>query len=95
MQRARGIQFDPEVVDVILQLTQVETPRVVKLQPVSTDLAPGMVLGKDFTTPRGGVAGGRSKLTQGLIDRIRRYEQSEGGPWTWPCARRPEPAPFS
>lgn len=82
MQRARGIQFDPEVVDVILQLTQVEVPRVVKLQPVSAEgLAPGMVLGKDLTTPEGVVllAAGQ-KLTQGLIDRIRRYEQSEGRP---------------
>jgi HD-GYP domain-containing protein (c-di-GMP phosphodiesterase class II) len=48
MQRARGIQFDPEVVDVILQLTQAETPRAVKLQAIGTDGAgPGMVLGKD------------------------------------------------
>lgn len=82
MQRARGIQFDPEVVDVILQVTQVETPRTLKLQAVSTEeLTPGMVLGKDFTTPEGVVllAAGQ-KLTQGLVDRIRRYEQSEGRP---------------
>ena len=82
MQRARGIQFDPEVVDVILQLTQVEVPKVLKLQPVNTEnLLPGMVLGKDLTTPEGVVllAAGQ-KLTQGLIERIRRYEQSEGRP---------------
>lgn len=82
MQRARGIQFDPEVVDVILQLTQVEVPKVLKLQPVNTEsLVPGMVLGKDLTTPEGVVllAAGQ-KLTQGLIERIRRYEQSEGRP---------------
>jgi len=80
MQRARGVQFDPEVVDVILQVTQVEAPRTVKLQPIATDgLVPGMVLGKDLTTPEGVVllAAGQ-KLTQGLIDRIRRYEQTEG-----------------
>lgn len=82
MQRARGVQFDPEVVDVILQVTQVETPRTTKLQAIATDgLAPGMVLGKDLTTPEGVVllAAGQ-KLTQGLVDRIRRYEQSEGRP---------------
>jgi len=80
MQRARGVQFDPEVVDVILQVTQVETPRTIKLQAIATDgLLPGMVLGKDLTTPEGVVllAAGQ-KLTQGLVDRIRRYEQSEG-----------------
>ena len=79
LQRARGTQFDPAVVDVVLNLTREETVKTAKLRQFAAEaLQPGMVLGKDLKTPEGIVllASGQ-KLTPGLVERIQRYSLSE------------------
>ena len=54
IQHGRGKQFDPEVVDLFLHLTQVEKPKAGRLEPVALDgLQQGMVLGKDLLSKEG------------------------------------------
>ena len=80
MQRGRGTQFDPEVLDVFLHVTQSQPPKVVRIEPVALDqLQAGMVLGKDLTSPEGVLllSAGQT-LTANLIQRIRRYGAAEG-----------------
>jgi response regulator RpfG family c-di-GMP phosphodiesterase len=82
MRKARGTQFDPEVLDVFLQLTEPQgTPRPAanKLVLGCDALLPDMVLASDLVSARGVLmltAGHR--LTPALIRRIREFEQREG-----------------
>jgi HD-GYP domain-containing protein (c-di-GMP phosphodiesterase class II) len=79
MRRARGTQFDPEVLDVFLHLTE-PAPPAVRVPPLLTAaLEPGMVLSQDLISGRGLLmltAG--HKLTASLIARIREFESREG-----------------
>lgn len=79
MRRARGTQFDPEVLDVFLHLTE-PAPPAVRVPPLLTSaLEPGMVLSQDLISGRGLLmltAG--HKLTASLIARIREFEAREG-----------------
>lgn len=79
LQRGRGTQFDPEVLDVFLHLTHVapvKPPSTVSV-PVE-QLQPGMVLGKDFRTLEGVLLlhSGQS-LSTSLIQRFRHYSEEE------------------
>ena len=82
IQRGRGTQFDPEVVDVFLHITQKPSPQPVRLDQVSAqDLQSGMTLGKDLLTREGVLLlSAGHVLTADMIQRIRRYENSEQSP---------------
>lgn len=80
LQRGRGKQFDPEVVDVFLHITQVDKPKPVRIEPVGADnLKPGMVLGKDLLSKEGVMLlSAGHVLTADMISRIRKYAMTEG-----------------
>ena len=80
LQRGRGTQFDPEVVDVFLHITQEVKPKPVRIEPVSTDhLKPGMALGKDLLSKEGVMLlSAGHVLTADMISRIRKYAMAEG-----------------
>ena len=80
LQRGRGTQFDPEVVDVFLHITQEVKPKPVRIEPVSTDhLKPGMVLGKDLLSKEGVMLlSAGHVLSADMISRIRKYAMAEG-----------------
>ena len=78
----RGTQFDPEVLDVFLHITEPQKPKPVRepLRVPSAALEPDMVLAADLVSTRGVLmlsAGHR--LTPSLISRVREFEQREGG----------------
>ncbi len=79
LQHGRGTQFDPEVIDVFLHITQVEKPKVVRLEPVTPEhLQPGMALGKDLLSKEGVLLlSAGHVLTADMISRIRKYEKTE------------------
>lgn len=79
IQHGRGKQFDPEVVDLFLHLTQVEKPKAGRLEPVALDgLQQGMVLGKDLLSKEGVLLlSAGHVLTAEMISRIRRYAATE------------------
>jgi response regulator RpfG family c-di-GMP phosphodiesterase len=80
MRLQRGIQFDPEVLDVFLFITEPQAPAAPLLATPTAALAPGMVLSQDLVSNHGLLmltAGHR--LTQALIERIREFEAREGG----------------
>lgn len=80
MRRSRGQQFDPEVLDAFLDLTEPNRPAGPDALTLSTkDLVPGMVLATDLISARGILmltAG--QQLTASLIQSIRSFEQREG-----------------
>lgn len=80
MRRGRGQQFDPEVMDAFLDLTEPNRPVSPDSLSLSTaDLMPGMVLATDLISARGILmltAG--QQLTASLIQSIRSFEQREG-----------------
>lgn len=80
LQRGRGTQFDPEVVDVFLHITQEVKPKPVRIEPVSTDhLKPGMALGKDLLSKEGVMLlSAGHVLTADMISRVRKYAMAEG-----------------
>lgn len=85
MRKGRGSQFDPELLDVFLQLRlsqQNQTATVATAVTVPTaHLLPGMVLAADLLSPQGVlllVAG--HALTEHLIRRIRHFELLGGHP---------------
>ncbi len=86
LRQGRGTQFDPEVVDLFLQIRLAERRQPpaagAAAVPMATiDLATGMVLAADFLSPQGVlllVAG--HVLTEPLIRRIRQYEIRAGHP---------------
>jgi response regulator RpfG family c-di-GMP phosphodiesterase len=81
LRHARGTQFDPELIDVFLHITEPEKSRAVpaSLMLLATALEPDMVLAKDLVSSRGILmltAGHR--LTPSLIRRICEFEMREG-----------------
>ena len=82
IRHGRGTQFDPEVLDVFLHITEPERPRApaADVAITSAQLEPGMVLAKDLVSTTGVLM-----LTAGqavnalLIKRIREFELREGG----------------
>jgi len=87
MRQARGTQFDPEVLDVFLQITEPQAPAATAAAKASEGklvlgcdaLLPDMVLAADLVSARGVLmltAGHR--LTPALIKRIREFELREG-----------------
>ena len=80
LQHGRGTQFDPEVIDVFLHITQAEKPKVARLEPVTPEhLQPGMALGKDLLSKEGVLLlSAGHVLSADMISRIRKYEKTEG-----------------
>lgn len=80
LQRGRGTQFDAEVIDVFLHITQEVKPKPVRLESVATDqLEPGMNLGKDLLSKEGVLLlSAGHVLTADMISRIRRHAKIEG-----------------
>lgn len=80
MREARGAQFDPEILDVFLFITEpAPPPKPTDLRVTSDVLAAEMVLSRDLVAPSGLLmlsAGHR--LTPSLIRRIREFEQRTG-----------------
>jgi response regulator RpfG family c-di-GMP phosphodiesterase len=80
MREGRGSQFDPEVLDVFLHITEPEPPRrPTDLKLTSAALEADMVLSRDLVAPTGLLmlsAGHR--LTPSLIRRICEFEQRTG-----------------
>jgi response regulator RpfG family c-di-GMP phosphodiesterase len=80
MREGRGTQFDPEVLDVFLHITEPEPPkRTYDLKLPSAALDAEMVLSRDLVSPQGLLmlsAGHR--LSPSLIQRIREFEQRCG-----------------
>jgi response regulator RpfG family c-di-GMP phosphodiesterase len=79
LQQGRGSQFDPEVLEKFLELTQTEPQKAISnLILAPEELVPGMELASDLISLQGVVllmAGQR--LTESLIRRIRIYEHRE------------------
>lgn len=76
IQRARGVQLDPDVVDVFLHITAPAPPPPPTWQLLGTaDLKAGMVLAADLVSPRGllMLTAGQA-LSERLIQRIREFE---------------------
>lgn len=80
IQRGRGSQFDPEVVDVFLHVTQQEKAKPPQLETVDLDdVQPGMQLGKDLLSKEGFLLlSAGHVLNAEMISRIRRYAMTEG-----------------
>jgi response regulator RpfG family c-di-GMP phosphodiesterase len=76
LQQGRGTQFDPEVVEIFLQVTHIELRKeLAAIVVTSNDLVPEMILASDLISPQGVLlltAGHR--LTASLIQRIRNFE---------------------
>lgn len=95
LQRGRGTQFHPEVIDVFLHITQVEKPKPQRMVAIRPDnLQPGMTLGRDLLSKEGVMllpAG--HVLTADMIHRIRKYESTEGLNLALDIRLPPEPEP--
>lgn len=81
IRHSRGTQFDPEVVDVFLHITETERPRHAgDLHLNTSQLKPGMVLASDLISTQGllMLTPGQ-RLNAALIQRIREFEAREGG----------------
>ncbi|HEY4037590.1 MAG TPA: HD domain-containing phosphohydrolase [Burkholderiaceae bacterium] len=80
LQQGRGTQFDPEVLEIFLQVTQVARAEASTALILGSDgLEPNMVLAADLISPEGVLllsAGHR--LTDALIRRVRVYELRAG-----------------
>jgi response regulator RpfG family c-di-GMP phosphodiesterase len=80
MRHGRGNKFDPEVLDVFLQITEPERPKqVTSVSLLSAAIEPDMVLARDLVSSTGVLmltAGHR--LSTSLIHRIREFERKEG-----------------
>ncbi len=82
MRQARGTQFNPEVLDVFLQMSEPRAaPTPAPALPVpSAALEPGMVLAGDLVSTRGVLMLTKGhRLTASLIARMREFETREGG----------------
>lgn len=80
MRRGRGTQFDAEVLDVFLHITEPNRASAIAYQAFQTGaLVPGMVLATDLISAHGILmltAG--QQLTPALIQSIRKFERREG-----------------
>ncbi|MDD0810972.1 response regulator [Curvibacter sp. RS43] len=83
LQRGAGEQFDPEMLALLLRLTD-EQPTQYPLKEVAArELKPGMVIGRDLKTAENVVLLAIGQvLSTGLIQRIQRFEEREGTPVT-------------
>jgi response regulator RpfG family c-di-GMP phosphodiesterase len=81
IRRGRGTQFDPEVVDVFLHITQPEGPRAAaEVRIVAGLLEPGMVLARDLVSPAGALMLAAGHLfTAALIQRVQAFDHRIGG----------------
>lgn len=80
LRRGGGESFDPELVELLIRLTDEQPTQVPIIEVAAKDLKPGMVIGRDLKTAENVVllASGQV-LSAGLIQRILRYEEREGG----------------
>ncbi len=80
LRNGRGTQFDPEIVDTFLRVTQSEQRTGPPPLLVGTlDLVPDMVLASDLISPQGVLLlTSGHRLTDSLIRRIRSFEQRSG-----------------
>jgi response regulator RpfG family c-di-GMP phosphodiesterase len=81
IRHGRGTQFDPEVVDVFLHITEpVRRPLHPEVLLNSQMLEPAMVLARDLVSPSGALMlSAGHVLTAALIQRIREFDQRTGG----------------
>jgi hypothetical protein len=81
IRHGRGMQFDPEVVDVFLHLTEPERPRSNPEVALSSQLLePAMVLARDLVSHTGVLMlNAGHVLTASLIQRICDFDQRTGG----------------
>jgi response regulator RpfG family c-di-GMP phosphodiesterase len=81
IRHGRGKQFDPEVVDVFLHITEPQRPKVApEVQLGAALLEPDMVLARDLVSPTGVLmlAAGHV-LTASLIRRVQEFDQRVDG----------------
>lgn len=81
MREGRGKQFDPEVLDVFLHMTEPEAPKKkpADLKIGSAALEPDMVLSRDLVAPNGMLMLSTGhRLSPALIRRIREFEHRVG-----------------
>ncbi len=81
IRHGRGSQFDPEIVDVFLHITEPQRPKTIADVPLQAALLePAMVLARDLVTPTGVLmlAAGHV-LSASLIKRIQDFDQRLGG----------------
>lgn len=81
IRHGRGQQFDPEVVDVFLHITEPQRPKLaLEVQINAAQLEPDMVLARDLVSPTGVLmlAAGHV-LTAALIRRVQEFAQRAGG----------------
>lgn len=91
--RQRGQQFDPEVVDAFLQVTQSDAPDPLRLVLRTSQIEPGMVLAADLVSHHGlPMLTAGQVLSASLISRICAFEAREGQPLTL-CVRPAGSAP--
>lgn len=84
IERGKGTQFDPAVVDAFLSLftTPIDAPAIPPLMLSSGELRPGMLLAQDLKSNEGVMLLATDHvLTATLIDRIRLFEQRSGKPF--------------
>jgi response regulator RpfG family c-di-GMP phosphodiesterase len=80
IRHARGAQFDPEVVEVFLHITEPVLVKATELRLSTAQLTPGMVLAADLLSSRGLLMLTKGRAISGpLIQRIREFETHEGG----------------
>lgn len=81
LQHGRGNQFDPDILQVFLDLHAVAVPQsAVPLKVGTAQLQAGMVLAADLVSPRGVLMlPMHHLLTPEMIERIRHFEQRDGG----------------
>jgi response regulator RpfG family c-di-GMP phosphodiesterase len=81
IRHSRGTQFDPEVVDVFLHITETgRTRHADDLHLHTSQLKPGMVLAADLLSTQGMLMlTPGQRLSEPLIQRIREFEARDGG----------------
>lgn len=81
IRHGRGTQFDAEIVDVFLHITEPQRPKASpEVQLTSALLEPSMVLARDLVSPTGALmlAAGHV-LTASLIQKIQEFDRRMGG----------------
>jgi HD-GYP domain-containing protein (c-di-GMP phosphodiesterase class II) len=91
VRHGRGTQFDPEVVDVFLHITEPQQPHAPTSVRLSTaQLQPGMVLAAELVSSQGLLMLTRGqRLSADLIHRIRQFESRDGGQLALQILRAP------
>lgn len=81
IRHGRGTQFDPEVVDVFLHITEPQRPVAApEVRLTSAQLEPAMVLARDLVSPTGTLmlAAGHV-MTASLIQKVQEFDHRAGG----------------